>query len=378
MNAGRITFYRLAAVATLALFGCGGGNAPNAAVPQLSNQSACSPGPCLHALSTTSVTGAVARSYAVADLGTLGGNSSAGQAINGTAQVTGYASAGSGAVEAFVSSGGHMKNLGTLGGSTGLGNGINAGGIVAGYATNSRGTYRAFVSSGTGLKDIGDLGGGQAVAYALNDLGQIVGSSVTRAGDNDPFVYKNGIMTDLGTLGARGSGSYHTAQGINNAGQIVGTSYNALGNFLAVLWTHGKIQSLGTLGGDWSQAFAINGKGQVTGQAYTRNNLQAHAFLWSAGRMADLGTLPSSSYSAGYAINSSGTIVGRADLSTGGTLLVYHAFVYNGTKMLDLNTMIPPGSHWVLDAATGINDAGLIAGYGELNGQQRAYLLTPH
>jgi hypothetical protein len=39
--------------------------------------------------------------------------------------------------------------------------------------------------------------------------------------------------------------------------------------------------------------------------------------------------------------------------------------------------MIPTGTGWVLGEATAINDAGLIAGYGSVHGEDHAFLLTP-
>ncbi|WP_299453488.1 PEP-CTERM sorting domain-containing protein, partial [uncultured Pigmentiphaga sp.] len=69
--------------------------------------------------------------------------------------------------------------------------------------------------------------------------------------------------------------------------------------------------------------------GQVTGQSYTPGNIAQHAFLW------------------------------------------------DGSSMLDLNDLIPSGSGWILISAQGINDAGQITGYGILNGQSHAFLLTP-
>ena len=77
--------------------------------------------------------------------------------------------------EVFLYSNGSMTNLGTLGGTSGIGNAINTSGQVAGYSQNASGTYRAFLSSGSNLLDIGDLGGGSAVGYGINDLGQVVG-----------------------------------------------------------------------------------------------------------------------------------------------------------------------------------------------------------
>ena len=89
--------------------------------------------------------------------------------------------------------------------------------------------------------------------------------------------------------------------------------------------------------------------------------------------MADLGTL-GGNYSWGLAINNGGTVVGRSDIRDGSQ----HAFIStNGGRMQDLNSMIQAGSGWVLGEATAINDLGQIAGYGTVQGQQHAFLLTP-
>jgi probable HAF family extracellular repeat protein len=46
--------------------------------------------------------------------------------------------------------------------------------------------------------------------------------------------------------------------------------------------------------------------------------------------------------------------------------------------MIDLNTLVPTDSSWILEAANGINDNGQIVGYGtNPSGQTDAYLLTP-
>jgi probable HAF family extracellular repeat protein len=90
-----------------------------------------------------------------------------------------------------------------------------------------------------------------------------------------------------------------------------------------------------------------------------------------AGPGADLGTL-GGPVSAGRAINSHGVVVGEADTAGGER----HAIIYD-TAMRDLNLLIPPGTGWVLNRAFGINDAGMITGWGTINGQERAYLLTP-
>jgi probable HAF family extracellular repeat protein len=68
-------------------------------------------------------------------------------------------------------------------------------------------------------------------------------------------------------------------------------------------------------------------------------------------------------------------VVGYAYTSGGDA--AHHAFLYSDGVMYDLNNLIPTGSGWELLAASGINDAGQIAGWGRHSGGTRAFLLTP-
>ena len=114
---------------------------------------------------------------------------------------------------------------------------------------------------------------------------------------------------------------------------------------------------------------------QITGQAYLAGNAKAHAFLFSGGKMTDLGAL--NVYSAGMAINRSGVIVGQADVKNNTEFLVYHAVIFQSGAIEDLNQQIPAGTGWVLNTATSINDTGQIVGAGTLKGAQHAFLLIP-
>ena len=130
------------------------------------------------------------------------------------------------------------------------------------------------------------------------------------------------------------------------------------------------MSDLGTLGGPQSFATGINDRGQIVGAAMLdpANTVQ-HAFLYSAGKMVDLGLLPGTNFSEAMGINNSGTIVGDSQ----GRLVIWQ----NGS-ILDVNNLLkdPPG--FLLSYAAGINDLGQIVGFTyDSGGHAHGFLLTP-
>jgi probable HAF family extracellular repeat protein len=94
-------------------------------------------------------------------------------------------------------------------------------------------------------------------------------------------------------LGILPGGAFSEAYAINDRGQVVGRSGTASGSVHAFLSQEGVAVDLGTLpGGDYSEAYNINAKGQVTGASVTSGarcepapfNACTHAFLWEVGR----------------------------------------------------------------------------------------------
>jgi probable HAF family extracellular repeat protein len=166
-------------------------------------------------------------------------------------------------------------------------------------------------------------------------------------------------MTNLGTLPGQAAGSI--ARGINASGQIVGTA----GNY-AFLYQNGVMTNLGSLGLS-SDAYGINKAGQVVGQS-NLNSSTAHAFLYANGSMIDLGALKPGEQSVAFAINNGGYIVGECGPD---------AFLYANGSMKDLNNLIPAGTGWTLNNASGINDIGQITGWGTIKGETHAFLLDP-
>jgi probable HAF family extracellular repeat protein len=351
---------------------------------------------CFTAAVATGLAGGTAahantQTYTITDLGTLGYNTTFGYGMNANGQIVGrsYLQQTVPAqscpprhicrvhvYHAFLYSAGQMTDLGTLGGTFSEARAVNSTGDVAGTSTLSGTSFaptRAFLSHNGHMTDLGTLGGGSSHAYGINDFREVVGDSYTTS-NLDAFLYSGGKMTDLGALGASGS----SANGINNSHQVVGSSEVANGSGMhAFLWSNGTMTDLGTLGGAQSIAYAINNVGQVVGYASPPNS-SVHAFLYSGGKMNDLGVFYDSS--VGEAINTSGVVVGTADVLNSNGTTAYHAFIYSGGKLQDLNNLIPSGSGWVLTEATGINDKGQIVcnAYNTTTGYTHAFLLNPN
>jgi probable HAF family extracellular repeat protein len=337
-----------------------------------------------------------AQRYTVTDLGTLGGIQTIASGINQAGDVTGSANLTCDACysHAFLYKNGKLRDLGTLPGATvsaglGISGGEEEGEVrVTGYAYTQPcvhsdcGPVHAFLYSKGHMLDLGTLPSGtQSEGFAVNSSGQVTGWAEVQDAPNffsqHAFLYSDGKMQDLGALPG-GSSSFGVgindglSRGRNNEIQVTGYSNTASGFYHAFLYTDGKMEDLGTLpGGSSSIGYAVNQSGEVAGfSAISVEN--THAFLYSHGNLQDLGTLPGLADSFGQGINDAGDVVGYAS-----NLFDQHAFLYSQGTMHDLESMIPEDSGWVLQQARGINNDGQITGTGIHNGATRGFLLTP-
>jgi hypothetical protein len=151
-----------------------------------------------------------------------------------------------------------------------------------------------------------------------------------------------------------------------------------------LLFRGGLVAPLPGLGGGYDWVEAINAGGVAAGiSAHPEPGpwpYDAEAVLWDTGAdpipVTPLGRLPGHRLSRALDVNASGAAVG---FSVDAAFVDQRAVLWIGGGIVDLNSLLPPGSGWTLEVATAINDSGAIVGYGRRAGLpgRRAFLLMP-
>jgi probable HAF family extracellular repeat protein len=317
-------------------------------------------------------------------------------AINDLGQVAGYAqpsdslSVTSVTLDAIVWQGNTTSTLATFPGeSLAYPSAINDMGQVVGYVTAPNVQFipedHAVLWQNGSVTDLGSLGASafsSSQAFGINNLGEVVGGSTNSSGITEAFLWQNGSMTTLGALPGVVLQKYHSdlssADAINDTGEIVGWSTTAASAQHAVLWQNGVISDLGVLsGGSNSTASAINKNGLIVGGSDTAQG-DYHAVQWLNGIISDLGTLAGFANSRAEAVNASGIIVGQVyniDPNTYAVTTADAVIWQNGT-LIDLNSLLPAYSGWVLTNAVGINSQDQVTGDGTFNGAPTEFIVT--
>lgn len=163
---------------------------------------------------------------------------------------------------------------------------------------------------------------------------------------------------------------------MNSHGQITGNS-NLAGDvyFHPFLWKKpGPMQDLGTLGGNYGSAGPIDDAGEIAGWATTAGDQNQYAFFWKDQKMTSLGSVDDDPCSVATFVRN-GQVVGASwDCSPN----YLHAFLWESGSIVDLNTLVQPGSGVQLTVADYINERGEMTAEGILsNGSNHAFLLIP-
>lgn len=249
----------------------------------------------------------------------------------------------------------------------------NSNGLFAGQDAY----YRTYEGNASGITSLQSIAGPLAQVWAINDKNTVVGYSEegVYSDDYQAFVIESGNVHRIPTLG----GVSDTAQGVSTNNLVAGHSMKSNGVIDAILWNGSKTVDLGSLGGTHyfsntdrtfaSDAWGVNAISEVVGSSWIPNG-QQRAFLWKAGKMANLGTLGGKESSA-VAINDSSVVVGASLLSNGRS----HGFVYVSGKMYDINTLITGLKTGVyINGVSQLNNLGQILASGS---DDNIYLLEP-
>ncbi len=321
--------------------------------------------------------------YSFVDLGTLGGASSAALGLNDHGQVVGWAQVpgcstamGFPCRHAFLWDDGQMTDLGHLPADEGsVARAINNAGLIVGNSERDviagSGTFHAVSWSGGVLTPLPDLGHGTSWANDVNEAGLIVGYAVDPGPLRDRAVtWSAGSITNVGQTDSH---SYNRARGVNDSGGLAGPGWNLFQPNDAIQFDGSSWTSIGGLDSPFqnSEAFDLNSAGDVVGlQAFPSGSW--HAAYWPAGGhgAVDLGLIAGTDLAELTDVNELGQAVGRSYTDVN-SVAVYT----DGTQLVDLNSLLPPGTGAQLWDAAEINERGDIVGSALVGGELHAYLL---
>ncbi|MBV8585567.1 MAG: hypothetical protein JO308_04705, partial [Verrucomicrobia bacterium] len=259
-----------------------------------------------------------------------------------------------------------LEDLGNLGGQLTAGCAINDRRQIIGYSQDSYGNLTAFLyTENDGIRSLGTLGG-TSEAFGLNSSGTAVGDCSTGNYQHVPTLFGNGNVQDLGLAGGTANDILQTGFAINDSNTVVGRRELRNGTTSGFLYSvkNNQVTDLGTLGGQNSEALAINKQGEIVGDSEAQDGI-THAFFYS-NQLQDLGFLPGyNQASYARAINDKSQIVGESDSSS-----AKHAFLFSQGQLYDLSSLavnLSTAGFQSLDVAYGINNNGVIVGYGTSN-----------
>lgn len=215
--------------------------------------------------------------------------------------------------------------------------------------------------------------GGDVVMTDINNSFAATGAAVIGGATHATLFYEG----NLGDFGAPLGYTNARGYGINEQNIVCGTAWNANPVQTSAFIYSDDFHILQTLGGSWAAAFNINFS-KAVGSSYISGDAAFHACSWSDINEPPVGIDPlfGATNSLFIALNDLNDYVGWSE-SNGSPDHRAVVTPSQSSALLDLNTLIPPASGWVLREAWDINNYRQIVGVGELNGNLRGFLLNP-
>ena len=259
---------------------------------------------------------------------------------------------------------------------------------------------RSFLSDGSTMASITPTGG---LATSINDKGQVVGgpyASINNSGqyvgstqsgiqpyfdqaaqDPPPVRVDGSYVAPTSVSGGEATALSFIPYAVNEAGTIVGTVFTTESDYVPwnreifngyrpVVYQDGQASFVGYTPGNGmagldARVVGINDNGQVLIQEHWHGaglTFQVYDLKTHASSSPDAMRAPVMNVAT--AINDAGLVVGNG-------------FLYDGSTLAKLVDLLPSPGGWSDLNATDINDEGWIVGQGTLNGELRAFLMTP-
>ncbi|HKL20076.1 MAG TPA: Ig-like domain-containing protein, partial [Halalkalibaculum sp.] len=285
--------------------------------------------------------------------------------VNDSGNLAGIAEEGGTALPAIYLNGNLVKGS-TMGGDFAALYDINNSNTGVGVANDASGTLTGFLWNEKGQQPIA-IDDGDLQLYSINNAGVMAGFlQVNNQQGQAVRVLPDGSIQLLSS----GSGNSSRAFGAGNGGQIVGVIESGA-TIRGAVWQNGSVQELPGLGGSTTIAYDVNNSGVVVGSSGTASQ------KWISNRdiiSQITGFVSDKNYKAKETTSSSFEFDNTASLVQNEGL---RAALWLGNELTDLNDLIPSDSGWELIEARAINNHMNIVGFGLLNGEVRAFLLTP-
>jgi len=155
---------------------------------------------------------------------------------------------------------------------------VNESGVAVGERIDSAGLHAMLWRVGHSV-ELPGLSSTFARARSINDRGEVVGESI-----KPPYrfrhavLWREGMVIDLDT----GGGLESSANDINDDGVVVGSVVGQYGNSCPFVWRDGRMRllPLPTLPIEWSEATAINDRGEIVGFVMLGDNAQVLGIVW--------------------------------------------------------------------------------------------------